>query len=288
MRYYPLKYEGRDLMSENNSFNNKQVLLDAVRAAGHKYADTFLKIQAYFNKPEVQSYLANMADSLKKLTEFTQHQKKLMAEMSKYGWFPSTVTFLNKIEENESFDSFMERCIVGELDDLEDLLYSNHPQRKIIIQEAFKLFKEERYIAAIPLFISQIDGLGEDRNLTPFFSDDPKVDFKSVRDESKKIRAAKLPKLLKHALDNKIEDINPKTFEFYREVIENAATSFILDRTPKVDISQKMKILNRNGIMHGHKDFLSYGTRTNALKVISLLLFVDHILGFIYVEKESE
>ena len=39
--------------------------------------------------------------------------------------------------------------------------------------------------------------------------------------------------------------------------------------------------LNRHGILHGHVEFLEYADRKNCLKIISLILFVDHILSLI-------
>lgn len=270
------------------SENNKPNWFEVLQKANERYAHTIGKIQNFFNNPVVQNNINKMVNFFTKLAEFTEHQKKLMGEMSKYGWFPSTIIFLVSMNEDESIDKYMERCIVDRLDELEELLYSSHPTRKEIMEEAFRLFKEERYIAAIPLFISQIDGLGEDKNLTPFFSSDPNVDFKKIKTDEERMRAAKLPNLLRHALENNIKGLDARALGFYSEVINNAASSFILDRTPKVDTSQEINILNRNGIMHGHKDFLSYGTRINTLKVISLLLFVDHILNLIQLENDSE
>lgn len=241
------------------------------------------------NTQEVRSGITNFLKFSEKLIAYTIHQKELMKNMSADGWFPSTVTFLTPIKGGEDFDSYMERCIVEQLEGIEELLYEHHPERRIILEEAFRLFKEERYIAAIPLFISQLDGLSEDKNYSPFFSMDPKVDARKLKnDDPKKLRAKSFPKVLKHALDNSIEGIDPKLLGFYEEVIVNAASTFIADRTPDVDLTDNKKILNRNGIMHGHKDFVGYGTRTNTLKIISLLLFVDHILNLIDKTKDED
>ena len=276
---------------ENNKIKDQEISwLQILAGLGQLYVTAHQKIYDFVNTPEVKDGIIKVLEFTQKLAIYTQQQKDQMKIMSLEGWFPSVVTFMTLAEPDENFDSYMERCLIGELDQIEDLLYFKHPERKLIMEEAFKLFKEERYIAAIPLFISQLDGLSEDKNHSPFFSMDPKVDrkkFKNLdKDDPMILKSASFPKVLKHAFSTKIEGVDPKHIEFYREVIENAATSFISDRTPKVDLSDNKKILNRNGIMHGHKDFVAYGTRINALKVISLLLFVDHMLSLIE-ENES-
>ncbi|WP_228275315.1 hypothetical protein [Acinetobacter sp. TUM15383] len=68
---------------------------------------------------------------------------------------------------------------------------------------------------------------------------------------------------------------------YYEEVIENACDSFILKNTNSVDTDNPINILNRHGILHGHENFLNYGDKRNCLKIISLFLFVDHILSLL-------
>lgn len=272
-------------MEDNKTKDQEPSWQQVIFGLGQLYINVHQKIYDFINSPEIKDGIIKVLEFTQKLALYTQQQKDQMKNMSLEGWFPSVVTFMSIAEPDENFDSYMERCLLENLDQIKDLLFFKHPDRKLILEEAFKLFKEERYLAAIPLFISQIDGLSEDKNHSPFFSMDPKVDRKKLKkldkDDPKVLKSASFPKVLMYAFSNKIEGIDPRCIEFYREVIENAATSFISDRTPKVDLSDNKKILNRNGIMHGHKDFVGYGTKINALKVISLLLFVDHMLSLI-------
>lgn len=269
-------------MEDNKTKGQMPDWIRILAGLGSAYVKAHTAIRNIINTPEVKGGIIKFLEFSEKLAEYTIRQQELMKTMSAEGWFPSAATFLTYIQDDEDIDSYMERCIVGQLDGIEELLYENYPARKIILEEAFRLFKEERYIAAIPLFISQLDGLSEDKNYSPFFSMDPKIDSRKLKDgDPRKLRAQSFPKILKHALDDSIEGIDSKSLTFYREVIVNAASTFIADRTPNVDITDSKKILNRNGIMHGHKDFITYGTRINTLKVISLLLFVDHILSLI-------
>lgn len=276
-------------MDDNKAKDQAPDWLRMLSGLGAVYLKAHSVIYNIINTPEVRIGVKKFLNFSEKLVAYTIHQKELMKNMSADGWFPSAATFLTHIEDGEDFDSYMERCIVEQLEGIEELLYEHHPERRIILEEAFRLFKEERYIAAIPLFISQLDGLSEDKNYSPFFSMDPKVNVKRLKeDDPKKLRAKSFPKVLKHALDNSIEGIDPRLLGFYNEVIINAASTFIADRTPDVDLTDSKRILNRNGIMHGHKDFVGYGTRTNTLKIISLLLFVDHILGLIDKTKDED
>ncbi|WP_253202494.1 hypothetical protein [Acinetobacter nosocomialis] len=95
------------------------------------------------------------------------------------------------------------------------------------------------------------------------------------------LKFEKFPIYLKKSLENKLLGQSQEIVSYYEEVIENACDSFILKNTNSVDTDNPINILNRHGILHGHENFLNYGDKRNCLKIISLFLFVDHILSLL-------
>ncbi|WP_343682816.1 hypothetical protein [Acinetobacter baylyi] len=213
---------------------------------------------------------------------YSQYQKKMYIEMSKFGWFPSYVTFKTPVIEGETADDYMERCLTKNYDDIRSFISESYPNRKHILDEAFNLFKEDRYTAAIPLFISQLDGLSAEYGLSPYFAN-----IKLSKPEKRKLtddqllKLEKFPIYLKKSLENRLLGQSQAIISFYEEVIGNACDSFISKNTNSIDTDNLINILNRHGILHGHENFLNYGNKINCLKIISLFLFVDHILSLL-------
>lgn len=226
-----------------------------------------------------------IGDVVKKIAVHTVKQKQLMKTMSADGWYPSLYVFTTSKNDEESLDEYMKRCLDPRLDDFLIELIESYPKREEILKEAFDLFEKGRYIASIPLFITQIDGICEDNGFAPYFTDNS-VDKKKYKNPDDKIRinALKLPKYLEAIVAGKNETVDASLITFYEDVIKNAANSYIIWNTKKASKLKVENPLNRHGIMHGHIDFLEYGTAINSYKIISLLYFVHEITQLI--EKE--
>ncbi|WP_336034733.1 hypothetical protein [Acinetobacter bereziniae] len=255
-----------------------------VSAVAQNISDFLQRDEVKLLASKLVSGLHQFGEIIQKFYSYSQDQKKMYIEMSQYGWFPSYLTFKTPAYEGETVDSYMERCLIDNLDDVKQLIIESYPHRMHIFEEAFKLFDEERYIAAIPLFLSQLDGLSVEYGLSPFFTNTKnsvsKSEIKGLSDEEK-LKLDKFPIYLKKALENKLLGENQELISYYQEVIVNASTSFIGENTKNLDMNNSINKLNRHGILHGHVDFLEYADKRNCLKVISLILFVDHILSLI-------
>lgn len=247
------------------------------------------EVQDFLNRDEVKTFAIKVISGMQLLGEFTQKfytysqdQKKMYIEMSKFGWFPSYITFKTPVLEGETADNYMERCLTENYEDIKSIILESYPNRKYILDEAFNLFEENRYIAAIPLFISQLDGLSAEYGLSPYFTNTnlPKSQRRNLS-EDQLFKLEKFPIYLKEALKNELLGQSQEIISYYEEVIENACNSFILKNTNSVDTDNPINILNRHGILHGHESFLDYGNKRNCLKIISLFLFVDHILSLL-------
>ncbi len=194
------------------------------------------EVQDFLNRDEVKTFAIKVISGMQLLGEFTQKfytysqdQKKMYIEMSKFGWFPSYITFKTPVLEGETADNYMERCLTENYEDIKSIILESYPNRKYILDEAFNLFEENRYIAAIPLFISQLDGLSAEYGLSPYFTNTNLS--KSQRrnlSEDQLFKLEKFPIYLKEALKNELLGQSQEIISYYEEVIENACNSFIL------------------------------------------------------------
>ncbi len=180
-----------------------------------------------------------------------RHDLILMAES---GWYPNWFTFDFKPKsEDVSIDELMEEHITQDWDRVTNRILEQYPNRAHILSVAFKLHAEKNYIAAIPLFLAQADGVCCEA-------------FKSFLFAENTV-AEKIEELVH---DGKIEpnifaDVFLEPFSLKNH--HNAGMS-------KASAAAKAKAPNRNGILHGYRKHLDYGTRRNSLKTISLLSFV--------------
>ncbi|ESK41252.1 hypothetical protein P256_00241 [Acinetobacter nectaris CIP 110549] len=65
---------------------------------------------------------------------------------------------------------------------------------------------------------------------------------------------------------------------YYKEIISFTKDCFIGQSTHNLDYTNENFLLNRHGILHGDSTHLKAGTELNALKILSLLLFVDFLI----------
>jgi hypothetical protein len=209
---------------------------------------------------------------LRTINIFNQpHQ--LAAELLKNGWYP--VRLIGRVEKasNESIDQYMERLLTSRFytQIKENYCYAQYPEREHILREAFYLFEKEKYIACIPLFLSQIDGIAKDFGTNGFFS--------GKTNNNEKIQE----KFMFHISKSIGTDTSESKYmmEFFYSLIFIGSESFnnftILKKTHQTKPDEN-NFLNRHGIMHGNKEYLAYGTRPNALRSINLLLFLINLI----------
>lgn len=184
-----------------------------------------------------------------------QKQRKMdVRDMATLGWFPNWTTFYFTPEnENIPFDEYMIQSIDYYFDEIKNLLEELCPNRKHIISTALSLHQEGNYIASIPLFISQSDGVcGE--NFGNFFNGETadKEILRQIDSGSLSIN------FLNEAL------LEPLTIELQiRRNSSKAAKKKFVHCGP-----------NRHGIVHGSRKHLEYGTRINSYKSLSFLAYV--------------
>jgi hypothetical protein len=129
------------------------------------------------------------------------------------------------------------------------------PDRSEILNEAFALHSEGRYIACIPLLLSQTDGICAEYLGAFLFSEHDR-------------RAEQIESTLENSED--------KTLDLFLSILKNK--NQYSKGIGKSSLSHKEKGPNRSGILHGSRKHLDYGTKINSLKCFSLLAFTVFVL----------
>jgi hypothetical protein len=189
------------------------------------------------------------------LENWPQFHKDDWIEIASYGWFInwSTPVTIEKALSmgRDVLDSFMTKHLTDHWNEITQKIIDLYPERKHILLESFKLHKDGNYIACIPLFMSQIDGICA-QNLGSFlFSEHQR-------------RQEEIQQLVNQS-DNDL-------LNAFLEVL-NSKTQFGASISSS---SQAKKTIapNRNGVLHGSRKHLDYGTKINSLKAFSLLAFI--------------
>lgn len=258
-----------------NNFEKLSAKIDQMTAPVRQIADTLNKVvPPYIQKlnkamvPAVrrineitkalEPFFSQLNSTLQKMAEAAQKwqvaRKEDVTVMANNGWYPNWLTFFYTPEKKpESLDELMSLHLNNNWDDITSKILELCPNRSYILKNAFNLHKSGNYIAAIPLFLAQADGICCE-SLKSFL-------FTGSDTEEK----------IKKLIDNgKIEvDMFTDIFlePFKLKNYHNAGIS-------KSSQSAKNKAPNRNGILHGHRKHLDYGTEINSLKCFSLLSFV--------------
>jgi len=174
------------------------------------------------------------------------------------GWFPNwfmTLSYDTAVMRGQSeLDRFMVDHITNHLDQLELELINRYEKRREILETAFNLHRQGVYIASIPLFLSQSDGICAQNIGSYLFTEHDK-------------RGQRVSEIL---------DQVPEEFEkiLYAPMTVNTQYMAGIGKSKAED---KALAPNRSGIMHGSRKHLDYGTEINSLKCISLLAYTAYI-----------
>ncbi|MEZ7008492.1 hypothetical protein ACK36F_07170 [Aeromonas veronii] len=205
-----------------------------------------------------QPFLAQVATTMAKVAEAAQRWQKArkadVAVMAESGWYPNWFTFFYTPEsEPQSVDELMIMHLNADWEEITQKIIELCPNRAHILQTAFSLHKSGNYIAAIPLFFAQADGICCESLKSFLFTGNNTEERIKELIESDEIEA------------NMLTDIFLEPFKLKNH--HNAGIS-------KSSVQAKSKAPNRNGILHGHRKHLDYGTEINSLKCFSLLSFI--------------
>lgn len=191
-------------------------------------------------------------------------RKQDVTFMADNGWYPNWFTFFYSLKKEEmSVDELMSSHLNDNWNIITEKILTLCPNRIAILENAFNLHQSGNYIAAIPLFLAQADGICNESIKRFLFAGDPP--------------GGKIKQLID---DGKVE-IDMFTGVFLEP--------FKLKNHYKVGISKanrNKKVPNRSGILHGHREHLDYGNKINSLKCFSLLAFIVYTTKEIMNETE--
>lgn len=202
------------------------------------------------NREEVTGFLEY-------LENFEDIHSGIWKSAAENGWFPNdfiTADFEGYVGEGkDSLDRYMITEIESVTENIREQLVELYPARKDIIEVAFELHNQGNYIASIPLFLAQTDGICAQSIGSYLFSE---------RDK----RISKIKDLIEEAPEKSI---------ILAPLLQDTEFGARIANKKKVD---KAKAPNRNGILHGSRGHLDYGSKVNSLKCISLLAYIATIL----------
>lgn len=174
------------------------------------------------------------------------------------GWYPTPESSFTIDEETLAMPMDLDDFMVNELKAswaaLQLSLTEKYPHRKAVIECAVLQHESQCFIASIPLFLAQADGIVAEEIGAHFFTD------KDTRKE----------KLLQLESDS-------DAFSASLLSILGIETQFQAGIS-KSRARDKILAPNRNGILHGSRKHLDYGTELNSYKAFSLLCFVAFAL----------
>ena len=185
---------------------------------------------------------------------YLEREGKSLAFAASFGWFiqpESDATISSYVEELESnpeqldvlFTYFIER----DMGAIEQRLTLTHPEHAHFLEEAFKLHREGRYIASVPVFLLVADGLAKAATGKSVFT-------------GKSKGAPQIAGWVRQ------QDFDSWGDTFFGVLCRHHA------------LSQHMPgRLNRHKVLHGED--LTYNTKTNSLRALSFVGFVGWLLA---------
>lgn len=207
----------------------------------------------------------SFSDQLQKfiveIQRLPEAQKQIWSDAAQMGWYMNAETSLSKSYNSPKNQYDLDVYMMNELEIdwtlLTQSIIDTYPERKEILECAFQLHLEGRYIASIPLFLAQADGICAQKIGAFLFTENDK-------------RIKKLDDMVKR---NSSYDFTGILLEIL--AIDNQFSANI----GKYSAQKKAIAPNRNGILHGSRKHLDYGTKINSFKAFSLLAFVVYVLS---------
>lgn len=220
------------------------------------------------------AFLSSLQDWAKNWPkERTDDMSEIAKEAIRSGWYMNEAllfTLYRDLGEYDEFDSFMEETIQSEWDGLWGAILKAEPSRTAILAEAKKCFEQGCYAASIHIFFSQADGVFHDQFGKSLYKKEGEfANYEVTNYKTDFIAIDSLKDLIEHYKDTSI--LSRMFNGVYIEMFSVTAADSMKNIAPS-DRESELIMPNRHGVLHGmHR---SYGSKINALKVFSLLLFV--------------
>jgi hypothetical protein len=226
--------------------------------------DAFSQLEKQLSamKNQIDGFIKENPDFIDNLKTYFKNIPDIHSEIwrkaAENGWFANWLTSIEfdtaVLAGKDELDKFMIAHIEKDLADIESTLIGLYPERASILRTAFELHRQGNYIASIPLFISQSDGICAQNLKSYLFTEHDR-------------RAQKISQIIEEVPDEfgKV---------FWAPLTAKTQFGASINHCKKKD---KEKAPNRSGIMHGSRKHIDYGTKYNSLKSISFLAYIAFI-----------
>ena len=205
-------------------------------------------------------FFKNINQLSKELKELPERQRAVWGVAAKKGWYVNweTLVSINEaaLKEQEALDEFMMSHLKNDWESITREILTVCPERAEILLCAFDLHQNKNYIASIPLFLSQSDGICAQHLGAFFFTEKGR---------------------LSERLSQRLEAEEDGYLEILLGIL-GISTQFGAG-IKKSSESAKALAPNRNGILHGSRKHLDFGTERNSFKAFSLLAFLAFVLA---------
>ncbi|MFH1373339.1 MAG: hypothetical protein ABII79_06070 [bacterium] len=239
-----------------------QPIVESARAFQDTIESIFAERESLVNSiltqhESVRSALEQLHESLLELSPRTRDALILLGT---HGWYmdlklPESGLWKLKRALSEGNVTEAEDALAAyyedRVDEIEESIAKRFPRRQKLISSAFHAYRRQEYELSIPVLLAQTDGICKELvNQYLFLSRD------------RKPRTAAYVE------------------QFATDTYRAALLSPLATRLPlwarEHEREDSFSELNRHMVLHG--DSLDYGTKTNCLKVISLINYVAHVL----------
>ena len=222
--------------------------------------------------------MENMINWVKMFPESrTDEMTQIVQQGVSKGWYLNEVflfALYRDFKEEDNLDEFLEYQITSQWEDFWGTLFRLCPKREEILNEAKLAYENKLYGSAIHVFFSQTDGIFHDKFGTNFYVSRGKkaeAEFGSYLTEF--ISRGAFEILIEQYKDASV--FRRMYNEVYKEGFSITCTDSVRD-TAKISNESDLVMPNRHGVLHG--SHTKYGSKTNALKCFSLLLFVIYAI----------
>lgn len=250
-----------DLMNKLTKNNFEEPLHNNIKNAFQQHQNQLNTLFETVNRvsESLKFQFDKFGDSFVKLGEYLDdfHDRKLILNMANHGWYPSLIMSLaqlgkafnlTKSEKYSALDELFLDYFEKEWEIEWSRLLNRNPCRSKILTEAKMMFENKFYYGFVCLILTQIDGIAGEHLEIDFFS--RRED--EIKKKSDKFKSRNQFSRIFNSLIIEVHDINEKTTKW------NADNGS----------------LNRHAIQHG--GFIEYGTKLCAMKVFSLLCFIEY------------
>jgi len=211
---------------------------------------------------QLQAIISPVFEQFKKsFSELPPQTQEALLTLGNHGWFLDPemgvrwLMILKKALSNGDIDDAENALIeffCNRLDIIESLIVAKFPRREKIIKAAFVAHRREEYELSIPVLLAQTDGICKEVIGQHFF----------IRGKNKKPQTAIY-----------VEQITNGTMQAI--LLQPLAQVLPINKSEK-ERDENFSELNRHMVLHGES--LDYGTKVKALKAISLINYVTHML----------